>query len=175
MKMNMLVIAILFLCSSTNAQDARTNKTQMKMLSYMIGSWKGSATITQQGGAPIKVEQEEKISWQLDSLLINVEGIGKDPVTNKKTFHAVALVYYNNETNELAMKSFTHEGRQTDAYFKVIAENKFEWGFDLKDNRGKIKYNILLSVKDKTWIEKGEFSPDGTKWYPFMEMNLTKL
>ena len=174
MKTNMLIIAILFLCSSTNAQDARINKKQLSSLTYMIGSWKGEATISQRGATPIKAVQEEKISWQLDSMLVNIEGIGKDLVTMKQTFHAFALVFYNPETKQLAMKSFTHEGYQTDAYFNVLAENKFEWGFDLKSNRGKIKYHIVLSEKDKSWSEKGEFSPDGTTWYPFMEMNLIK-
>jgi hypothetical protein len=125
MKTKMLTLAIFILCPSINAQDARINKTQLKALSYMVGNWKGEATIQRQGTTPIKVEQEEKISWQLDSMLVNVEGIGKDPVTKKQSFHAFALVFYNPETKQLAMKSFTHEGYQTDAYFNVLDENKF--------------------------------------------------
>ncbi len=154
---------------------AKINLEQLKPFSYMIGNWKGTATIQQQGGAAIKVNQEEKISWQLDSTLIHIEGIGRDPITNKKNFHAYALLFYNPATQQVGMKSFTMEGRQTDAYFKVLAENNFEWGFDLPSNRGKIKYLITLSTKDKTWIEEGQFSSDGTQWFPFMSMNLVKL
>lgn len=153
---------------------AKVNRDQLKPFSYMIGSWKGTATIQQQGGTSINVNQEEKISWQLDSLLINIEGIGRDPITSKKNFHAYAIIYYNPVTQQVGMKSFTMEGRQTDAYFKVITENQFEWGFDLPNNRGKIKYQIALSTKDKTWNEKGEFSQDGTQWFPYMSMSLVK-
>jgi len=153
---------------------AKVNREQLKALNYLIGNWKGSATIQQPGGTSIKVIQEEKITWQLDSMLINIEGIGRDPATNKKTFHAWAIIFYNQATQQLGMKSFTQEGRQTDAYFKVLADNHFEWGFELPNNRGKIKYLMTLSPKDKSWIEEGEFSSDGTQWFPFMSMTLSK-
>ncbi len=155
-------------------ESGNVNREQLKSMRYLIGNWKGTATIQQQGSGPIKVNQEEKISWQLDSMLINIEGIGRDPLTNKKTFHAFALVFYNAATQQVAMKSFTLEGSQTDAYFKVVATNQFEWGFDIADNRGKIKYTITLSEKEKSWYEKGEFSKDGTQWFPFMSMDLVK-
>jgi len=170
-------VTLLFALTVTSivAQNpAKINRDQLKPFNYLIGNWKGTATIQQQGGAAIKVNQEEKISWELDSTLIHIEGIGKDPITNKKSFHAYALLFYNPATQQLGMKSFTMEGRQTDAYFKILAENKFEWGFDLPGNRGKIKYLITLSTKDKTWNEEGEFSQDGTQWFPFMSMNLVK-
>jgi hypothetical protein len=157
------------------AQDlAKTNREKLKPLSYLIGNWKGTATIQQQGKPPVQINQEEKISWQLDSMLINIEGIGRDPSTGKKNFHAYALIYFNPSKQQLAMKSFTLEGRQTEAYFNVLNENQFEWGFDIADNRGKIKYIMTLSATTKTWNEKGEFSPDGTRWFPFMSMDLVK-
>ena len=104
--------------------------------------------------------------------MLTIEGTGKDPVTQKVTFHAFAVVAYNQQTKQLGMKSFTMEGRQTDAYFNVVAENKFVWGFDVPT--GKIKYSITLSPQAKTWYEKGEFSPDGAQWFSFFEMNLIK-
>ncbi len=171
-----LFVTVVVASIYVQAQDSgKVSREQLKPLSFIVGNWKGTATIQQQGGAPAKFNQEEMINWQLDSMLINIEGIGRDPLTNKKTFHAYAIIFYNPTTQRVAMKSFTMEGRQTDAYFKVIDENQFEWGFDIPNNRGKIKYTILLSEKDKTWNEKGEFSPDGTQWYPFMSMDLTKL
>ena len=58
-------------------------------------------------------------------------------------------------------------------YFNMVADNQYTWGFDVPT--GKIKYSITLSPQAKTWYEKGEFLPDGTQWFPFLEMNLTKL
>jgi hypothetical protein len=172
------ILTLVVLIAGSNflqAQNYATiNRDQLKPFSFMIGNWKGTATIQQQGGASIKVNQEEKIGWQLDSTLIQIEGIGTDPITNKKNFHAYAILFYNPAAQRVSMKSFTMEGRQTDAYFKLLSENRFEWGFDLPNNRGKIKYLITLSKKDKTWEEQGEFSQDGTQWFPFMSMNLVK-
>jgi hypothetical protein len=175
MKRLLTLAFILIQITYALAQDpGKINRDQLAPLSYFIGSWKGTATIRNQDGTTMKVNQEEKITWQLDSLLLNFEGIGKDPLSNKQNFHAFALVFYNPDTKQLGMKSFTHEGLQTDAYFNIVSENKFEWGFDIKENRGKIKYTITLSPKDKTWFEQGEFSPNGTQWYSFMTLNLIK-
>jgi hypothetical protein len=175
MKTIVTLLALVATSFHLRAQEpGKVNRDQLKPFSFIVGNWKGTATIQQQGGTTIKVNQEEKISWQLDSTLINIEGIGRDPVTNKKNFHAYAIIFYNPTTQQVGMKSFTMEGRQTDAYFKTLAENQFEWGFELPNNRGKIKYLITLSTKDKTWNETGEFSQDGTQWYPFMSMDLSK-
>ena len=128
----------------------------------------------QRGGSPVKVLQEERIEWILDSLVLTMEGTGKDPITQKKVFQAFAVLAYNPQTQQLGMKTFTLEGRQTEAYFKVLEENKFEWGFDLPNGKAKIKYIIILSPQSKSWYEMGEYSPDGTTWYPTIELNLTK-
>ena len=153
---------------------AETAKQKMKKLEFMAGKWKGEATVSQRGGAPIKVNQEENIVWQLDGLVLTFEGTGRnqdDP--SKVSFHAYAVVNYNITTSSYNMRSFLMDGKQTDAYFNEVGENKFDWGFDVPG--GKIVYHITLDPVNKTWNEKGEFSPDGTQRYPFFEMNLKKL
>lgn len=145
----------------------------MNVLASFTGKWKGDATLTQQGGSTIQVIQEETIDFKLDSLVLQFEGIGrKKTEPSKISFHALAYVNYNARKNSYEMKSFLQDGRQTDAYFKVIEKNKYDWGFDVPG--GKIVYHITLDPIAKKWHEKGEFSPDGTQWYPFFEMNLTK-
>jgi len=173
MKRLSIVFFLMLSASQMFAQDAKVNRENLRKLDFMAGNWKGEATIQQRGGAPIKVVQEEKIEWRLDSLVLTVEGTGKDLLTKKVNFHAFAVIAYNQQTKQLGMKSFTLEGRQMDAYFNVVADNQYMWGFDVPT--GKIKYSITISPQAKTWYEKGEFSPDGTQWFPFMEMNLTKL
>lgn len=157
------------------AQDlSKLCKEQMNVLSGFSGRWKGDATMTQQGGITIQLVQEETIEYKLDSLILQFEGIGRK--TNDQTkisFHALAFVNYNALKKNYEMKSFLMDGKQTDAFFKVIEKNKYDWGFDVPG--GKIVYHITLDPIAKKWHEKGEFSPDGSQWYPFFEMNLTKL
>lgn len=174
----MLICAIMLglTLGRSNAQGSppEAAKEKMKKLAFMAGRWKGEATISQRGGAPIKVIQEEKIEWQLDSLLITFEGTGRtitDPT--KVSFHAFAVINFNITTQSYNMRSFLMDGKQTDAYFTEVGENKFDWGFDVPG--GKIIYHITLDPVNKKWNEKGEFSSDGTQRFPFFEMNLTKL
>lgn len=160
--------------SIAQGPPAEASKQKMKKLAFMVGRWKGEATSMQRGGAPIKIIQEEKIEWQLDSLLITFEGTGRrvdDPT--KVSFHAFAVINYNQTTQAFNMRSFLMDGKQTDAYFTEVGENKYDWGFDVQG--GKIIYHITLDPVNKKWNEKGEFSPDGTQRFPFFEMNLTKL
>ena len=174
MKKCSLAMLLVSMVIAVQAQDqSNAGRTRMKALSYFVGTWKGEGIVQRREGGPLKVLQEEKIEWKVDTLVLVIEGIGKDPATLKKLFHAFACVSFNTQSQEFNMKSFIMDGRQTDAYFKVVADNQFEWGFDLP-NKAKIKYTINLSRQNKTWKEKGEYSPDGTTWYPTIELNLTK-
>src|SRR5687768_13679601 len=163
MKHLMLICAIMLGLSLgrslAQSPPSEAAKQKMKKLAFMVGRWKGEATISQRGGAPIKVNQEEKIEYQLDSLLITFEGTGRtqaDP--SKVSFHAFAVINFNLTTQTFNMRSFLMDGKQTDAYFTEVGENKYDWGFDVPG--GKIIYHITLDPVNKKWNEKGEFSPD---------------
>jgi len=149
-------------------------KQNMKKLEFMTGRWKGEALVSQRGGAPFKVNQEEKIVFQLDSLVLMIEGTGRrvdEP--NKVSFHAFAVINFNITTQSYNMRSFLMDGKQTDAFFTEVGPNKYDWGFDVPG--GKVVYHITLDPVNKKWNEKGEFSQDGQTWYPIFEMNLIKL
>ena len=170
-----LICLLLIMAGNVISQDtSKAAREKMKKLNLMAGRWKGEATISQRGGAPIKVNQEETITWELDSLVLTLEGTGRrqDDLT-KVSFHAFAVINFNTTTQAYNMRSFLIDGKQAEAFFKEVGENKFDWGFDVPG--GKILYHITLDPVNKKWNEKGEFSPDGTQFYPFFEMNLTKL
>jgi hypothetical protein len=146
-------------------------RQEMKKLAYMAGDWKGEANIRNQSGV-IKVLQTEHIEFKLDSLVLSIEGIGREG--DKISFHALAYVHYDVASQAFQFKSYVKEGYSTNAYFKIIGENKFEWGFDIPSG-GKSRYTITLNPANKTWYEVGEYSRDGQQWFNFIEMNLTKL
>lgn len=148
-------------------------KQEMKKLSYMTGKWSGEASMRQQNGTVLKVNQEENIQYKLDGTILLVEGTGRN-AEGAIVFNAIAVISYNQYTKVFAMKSHVQDGNQTDAYFNIISENNFEWGFETP-TKAKIKYTIVLNPQAKTWVEKGEYSPDGNTWYPFMDMNLKKV
>ena len=145
-------------------------KQQMSQLAYLAGDWQGEAKITTPSG-PLTVTQSEHIEWKMDGLVLSIEGTGREQ--NKIAFQAFALVNYDPMEKRFKMKSFVKEGFSTDAYFTVLAPNKFEWGFDIATG-GKSRYIITLDPEKKTWHETGEYSRDGNTWMSFIELHLTK-
>ena len=150
-------------------------KQEMQKLAYMAGKWSGEASMRRGNTPPVKVLQEENIQFKLDGTILLIEGTGRSTETgNPIVFNALAIISYNHHTKEFKMKSHVMDGNSTEAYFKIVGENHFEWGFETPQ-KAKIRYDIVLNPSDKSRIEKGEYSPDGTTWYPFIEMKLTKL
>lgn len=179
---NLFVTCALFLglaIGQTHAQglDKASDalKQEMQKLAYFAGKWKGEATARQRDGSTTKVIQEENIEFRLDNTLLLIEGTGRNPENlNEITFHALAVVSFDETTKEFKFRSHLRDGNKTDAYFKVLGDNHFEWGFDIPNN-AKMRYDIKLDPKAKTWKETGEYSPDGVTWYPFVDLKLTKL
>lgn len=179
---NVLLITALFLglaIGQAHAQDygkaSDALKQEMQKLSYLAGKWKGEAVARQRDGSTTKVAQEENIEFRLDNTLLLIEGTGRNPQNlSEITFNALAVVTYDEAAKEFKFRSHLRDGKKTDAYFKVLGDNHFEWGFDLPNN-AKMRYDIKLDPKAKTWLEIGEYSPNGTTWYPFVELKLNKL
>lgn len=176
MKNVLILMACLlgFTTARVIAQPAsKVAQEQLKKLAYWQGEWKGEASIRKGPGEPIKVNQEEHIESRLDGTLLLIEGTGRSPEDGSTTFNALAIINYDEVSNEFKMKSYLREGNSTDAWFKILTDNTYEWGFDIPS--GKIKYNITLDQSKGTWNEKGFYTPDGNNWMPFMEMNLKKV
>lgn len=179
---NLFVTCALFLgiaIGHTHAQglDKASDalKAEMQKLSYMVGKWKGEAAVRQRNGTETKIIQEENIQFKLDNTLLLIEGTGRNPDNlNDIQFNALAVLSYDEASKEYMFRSYLKDGKKTDAYFKILAENHFEWGFDVPNN-AKIRYEIKLDPNTKTWFETGEYSPDTITWYPFIELKLNKL
>jgi hypothetical protein len=118
---------------------------------------------------------DEHIEYKLDGMVLLVEGIGKAKDAANKEFvahHALAVLSFDKASNQYKFKTYLKDGRSTDAWFTVVTDNNFQWGFDTP--QGKIRYSIRMEPAAKTWNEIGEFSADGTTWRKFFEMNLKK-
>lgn len=158
--------------SQGNYDASALCKEEMKKLSYFVGNWEGEASYRRGPGPAETLTQKEHIEWKLDGVILSIEGIGrKDDAIQ---FNAYAVINFDPFGKTFKFKSYTKEGRSTEAYFKVIKENNFEWGFDIPTG-GKIKYTIVLDPTQKNWTEIGEYSQDGNSWFKTIELNLKKL
>jgi hypothetical protein len=147
-------------------------KAEMNKLSYFIGNWEGQASYRSGPGPAQILTQKEHIEWKLDGVILSIEGIGrKDDVVQ---FNAYAIINFDPFSKTFKFNSYTKEGRSTEAYFKILKENNFEWGFDIPSG-GKVRYTIILDPSKKSWSEIGEYSQDGNSWFKTVELNLTKV
>ena len=152
-------------------------KEKMKVFASWPGHWQGEGSMQMGPGDPHHSAVDERIESKLDGTVMLIEGIGKsiDPATHKEriSHHALGIVSFDAVSGKYKFNSFLQDGRSTDAWLIVVADNRFQWGFET--DRGKMRYNITLDPVKKTWNERGEFSTDGNEWKQFFEMNLTKV
>ncbi|HEX6227550.1 MAG TPA: hypothetical protein VFZ52_24200 [Chryseolinea sp.] len=158
------------------AQPSETvAKEKMKPFAHWAGHWQGHGS-TRMGPGPAKNSTvDESIEFKLDGAVLLIEGIGKsvEGNENKVVHHALAVLSFDQTTNQYKINTYLKDGRGTLAWFKIIEDNKYQWGFDTSN--GKIKYSITLDPLTNTWTETGEFSSDhGATWINFFEMTLTK-
>jgi hypothetical protein len=176
---NLFIIAALLtgMFAGKSIAQEMGNKEKMKVFASWSGHWQGEGSMQMGPGEPKKSTVDEHIESKLDGMIIVMEGVGKsvNPTTNQETVvhHAFGILSYDQGTSQYKFRTYLKDGRGGDAWFNVLAENKYQWGFDIP-NRGKTRYSITLDPVKKTWNEIGEFSSDGTNWSKFFEMNLVK-
>jgi len=152
------------------------NKEKMKAFDSWVGRWQGEGAMQMGPGEPRKSSVDEHIQSKLDRTILLIEGIGttKNAQTQEETIvhHALAILSYDAISSQYKFRSHLKDGRSTDAWFTIVGENKYQWGFEMPN--AKMRYSITLDPIQKTWHEIGEFSRDGSNWQKVFEMNLKK-
>jgi hypothetical protein len=151
-------------------------KEKMKPFTHWAGHWQGESAIQMGPGAQKKSNVDEHLEFKLDGVIMLIEGIGKstEGSENKIVHHAMAILSFDQTTNQYKFNSYLKDGRSTQAWLNIVEEGKYQWGFDTPN--GKIKYSITLDSSKKSWNEIGEISNDnGATWVKFFEMNLKKV
>lgn len=175
------IILIFIVLSSANVigqPSEKVAKEKMKPFFHWVGHWQGESYTQMGPGQPKKSIVNEYLEYKLDSAVILVEGIGKSIETESSkadiVHHAMAILSFDQKTNEYRFNTHLKDGRNTNALFTIHEDNQYQWGFDVPS--GKVRYSIRIDVTKKTWDEIGEFSSDhGVTWRKFFEMKLTKI
>ena len=108
--------------------------------------------------------------FKLRGQVLLIEGVGRHGVSGAlgdTAFNAVAVVDWLPDRG-YAMRSHTLEDR-VGSFGLQVADSGFVWGFDVP--AGRIRYTMRLTPAGE-WLERGEFSRDGTQWFPTFEMRL---
>jgi hypothetical protein len=177
--MRRLVFAMVVLCAGPLAaqQPGAANREAMKKLDYLVGKWKGEATVTVGPKETKKVNQTEDVQFRLDGVVLLVEGIGRGKLPGKDEegilFNALGIMSYDVQAKKYKVKAYRAEGQSVDADM-TLTERGFIWGFKEPTRGLEVKYTMTLTPKSE-WHEIGEYSQDGKTWTKFIEMTLTRV
>jgi len=165
-----LVIAGISVASLCLAQsEENISKEKIKQLDFLLGEWSGGGWMMNQDRTRSDFTQTEKIEMELNGAVLVIHGQGWD--TDSKPIHnALGIISYDTKEEKYSMLAMLENGQQTNAELELISENQIKWWFAVPG--GTIKYQ--LTFEGDAWTEKGEFSPDGNTWYPFIEFTLIK-
>lgn len=150
-------------------------KEKMKPFANWVGHWQGESTTEMRQSEPKKALVDEYVTFKLNGAVLQFDGLGKASSAPETVVHnAMGILYFDQAKQKYGFNAFLHDGRNTAAWFDIIEENKYQWGFDVPS--GNIRYTITLDSKANTWDEIGEYSPDkGKTWYKFFQMKLKKV
>jgi hypothetical protein len=176
----LVLLAVVFVPSAVVAQGLPTgeaNREAMKKLDFLVGKWKGEATMTLGPDRKEKFTQTEDVEYRLGGTILVVEGVGtgKLPGQDKEgvVFNAFAVMSYDAQKKEYSVRAYRAEGVSIDGYVKP-ADKGLVWGFKEPQRGYDIRYTVTITAKGE-WNEVGEMSMDGGKtWRHFFEMTVAK-
>ena len=176
MKKLLIIAGSLFISILTFAQPTeKVQKGAMQKLNWLIGEWAGTSEVNM-GGKKSSVFVKETVRPNLDStiFIINGQGTQKDSVTNtQRIVHdAFAVVSYDEKQNKFRWNAWRIPGGTYGELEIKLGNNSFEWMTQVKG--GQTRYKATLNEKGQ-WIEIGEFSRDGVKWFKYITMVLDRV
>jgi hypothetical protein len=150
------------------AARMKAQKEALAPLARMDGEWRGTVWIADRTGKRTVLVQTERVGDMLDGTVKVIEGRGFED--GKLVFNAFAQVSYDPDKKTMTMRSYTR-GMQGDFPIEATADG-FVWTIPAGPN-AVIRYTAV--IKDGTWVEKGEYVPNGGQGMQFMEMNLKRV
>jgi len=155
---------------------ADAQREAMAKLGHWIGEWEGKGWAAAGPGARQEFTIHESVSSRLGGLLFLVQGRGTttDPETGEEhvTHDALAVLSYDPAAEAYVFRHYTSRGDYGEDPF-LVTEEGYEWGFSRPEQGVHMKFTI--QIEGDAWHETGQFSRDGSQWFPSMEMTLRRV
>jgi len=143
-------------------------KTAMRVLSKLDGTWRGKARILGMDGKWMEHTQTERVGTTLDSTLKLIEGRGYD-ANGKLVFHAVATLGYDARKKAYAFRT-NSRGEIGDFAF-TASDSGFVW--EIPTPTFTMRYTAV--IRDGRWREVGDRIFKEGQPVRFIEMDVTRL
>ncbi|HEX7707642.1 MAG TPA: hypothetical protein VF701_14390 [Thermoanaerobaculia bacterium] len=167
-----IVLTTIALLLVTISAAAGPNE-EMRKLDFLIGEWEGEATV-RMGGQTHHVLQFEKVQSKLDGKVLLIEGLGRqkgeDGAAGEVVHNAMAVVSWDESRKLHRFATWLSNREGGEMTLRVTGKNEAVW----QTPDGRMRYTIRLDDEGR-WYETGEFTRDGEKWEPFIEMLLSKV
>ena len=118
---NLTLVAEQPVSSGVDAQ-----REAMRKLSFLTGHWAGPVTIVRGTGEPLHLAQTEDVEYQLDGLVLLIEGRSIS-ANGKVLFSALATIAYDDTSRSYRFRAY-NDGHYLDCKLLVL-EHGFSWGF----------------------------------------------
>jgi hypothetical protein len=102
-------------------------RTAMRKLSFLAGRWSGPVTIVRGPGEPLRLTQTEDVRYELDGLVLLVEGRSTS-ADGKVLFSALATIAYDDAARVYRFRAY-NDGQYIDTELTVPADG-FSWSYD---------------------------------------------
>jgi hypothetical protein len=99
----------------------------MRKLSFLAGRWSGPVTIVRGPGEPLHLTQTENVHYELDGLVLLVEGQSTS-ADGKVLFSALATIAYDDAARVYRFRAY-HDGQYVDTELAVPTDG-FSWSYD---------------------------------------------
>jgi hypothetical protein len=162
-----MVLLVPQMAQPPRSPDLEAQRTAMRKLEFLVGTWTGEARITRGAGETTELVQTEEAGYKLDGLILVIEGIGSTRSGVAPVLQAFGVISYEDETKTYRMLAF-NDGRFLEANVKLLEGGKgMVWGFVL----GEIKTKSVMRINEKDeWTELREIIISSHPPKRFMEV-----
>ncbi len=153
----------------SHAPDVNAQRQAMKKLGFLDGQWAGEGRRRRPSGEWVEFTQTERVEYQLDGLLLVIEGVSRAKSDGRPLLQAYGIASYDDATGKYHMRAF-NDGRwlETDL---ALADNGRElaWGFTVGDIRTK---STLRLTDTGEWTESHDITIGTQPPRKFMELTV---
>jgi Protein of unknown function (DUF1579) len=132
--------------------DLEKQRTAMKKLGFLTGSWSGEAHVQRGAGDPVTLTQTEEVQYKLDGLVLVIEGTGRTP-DQTAALQALGIISYDDVTRTYRIRAW-NDGRFLESEVELLDDGEgLRWGFGVGEIRSR---SVLKIDKDGQWTEAAE-------------------
>jgi hypothetical protein len=133
--------------------DLEKQRTAMKKLGFLTGTWSGEAHVQRFAGEPVTLTQTEEVQYKLDGLVLVIEGTGRTAMDQIPVVQALGIISYDDATGTYGIRAW-NDGRILESEVQLLDDGKsLRWGFGVGEIRSR---SVLKIDKDGQWTEVAE-------------------